>query len=343
MPISPSFPTRGNARVIQGFFKGGRPPLTAGAPVAQPFSNGSAFQVPSTVSFAAHGAGQPLPSAVRQKMEDFFGTSFADVRVHVGPQAASIGALAFTMGSELYFAPGKYDPHSAHGQRLLGHELAHVVQQRAGRVRNPLGNGVAVVQDAALEADAERMAARLSRAEGPGTAQVKNVRNQMRGTVIQRIQDLTDAEWAGVATTLAAELEPAGGGAAIDLGRFHSGGGNHAEDNLIAALPGGAPPGHYQLLIVINRSPCSDLSGSVKANGHRPCMERLIDLQQNGIGGTHTFALQVLYRHLYGHSNNERALNALAVQQGQAAGIAFGHGEGFYDVGVMALVSALES
>lgn len=161
MPTSPSFCTPGNARVVQGFFKGGRPPLIAGAPVAQPFAGGSAFKVPSTVHLAPHGGGQPLPAAVLQRMEEFFGTSFADVRVHVGPQAASIGALAFTMGSDLYFAPGKYDPHSAHGQRLLGHELTHVVQQRAGRVRNPLGGGVAVVQDPALEAEAERMGTRM--------------------------------------------------------------------------------------------------------------------------------------------------------------------------------------
>jgi ribosomal protein S18 acetylase RimI-like enzyme len=163
------------APVIQGFFSGGRPPpvLQAHAghggrpggrghpPVAQPFGSGSAFQVPSTVRFAGRGSGQPLPAAVLQRMEEFFGTSFADVRVHVGPQAASIGALAFTMGADLYFAPGQYDPHSAHGQRLLGHELTHVVQQRAGRVRNPLGGGVAVVQDPALEAEAERMGTRM--------------------------------------------------------------------------------------------------------------------------------------------------------------------------------------
>jgi GNAT superfamily N-acetyltransferase len=158
--------------VIQGFFKGGRPALSiqahpgAGpgvpgrAPVAQPFSSGHAFRLPSTVSFAAHGGGQPLPAAVLGKMEDVFGTSFADVRVHVGPQAASIGAVAFTMGSDLYFAPGQYDSHSVQGQRLLAHELTHVVQQRAGRVRNPLGGGVAVVQDPALEAEAERMGMR---------------------------------------------------------------------------------------------------------------------------------------------------------------------------------------
>jgi hypothetical protein len=110
-------------------------------------------QIPS------HG-GQPLPRSVRSNMERFFGTSFADVRVHVGRQAAAIGALAFTHGSNIHFAPGQYDPATARGRQMLAHELAHVVQQRSGRVRNPFGSGVAVVHDARLEGEADRMAAR---------------------------------------------------------------------------------------------------------------------------------------------------------------------------------------
>jgi hypothetical protein len=95
-------------------------------------------------------------------MEAVFGVPFADVRVHLGPQAASLGALAFAQGSDLYFAPGQYNPDSPHGQRLLGHELAHVVQQRTGRARNPFGSGIAVIQDLALEAEAERMGLRAA-------------------------------------------------------------------------------------------------------------------------------------------------------------------------------------
>ena len=106
--------------------------------------------------------GQRLPEAVQQKMEATFGTDFSDVRIHTGPEAASIGALAFTMGSTIYFAPGQYNPTTSHGQRLIGHELAHVVQQRAGRVRNPFGHGVAVVQDPGLEAEADRMGMRAA-------------------------------------------------------------------------------------------------------------------------------------------------------------------------------------
>jgi GNAT superfamily N-acetyltransferase len=97
-------------------------------------------------------------------MEKAFGTSFADVRVHVGREADRLGALAFTLGSDISFASGQYNPHTPHGRGLLGHELTHVVQQRAGRVRNPFGGGIAVVQDPGLEAEAERMRARITAA-----------------------------------------------------------------------------------------------------------------------------------------------------------------------------------
>jgi hypothetical protein len=117
--------------------------------------------------------GRPLPDPIRTKMESFFGADFSDVRVHVGPEAPSIGALAFTMGSSLYFAPGQYNPDSPQGQALLGHELAHVVQQRQGRVRNPFGSGVAVVQDPHLEAEADRLGQRAAGHRPPDAVQAK--------------------------------------------------------------------------------------------------------------------------------------------------------------------------
>jgi len=131
------------ADVIQGFFPHGAPRTSV---------------VPPHLAGAAAMGGQPLPPAVRQTMESFFGTSFADVRVHVGPQAPALGAVAFTRGANIHFAPGSYQPHTPRGREILGHELAHVVQQRAGRARNPFGRGVAVVHDAALEAEARRFA-----------------------------------------------------------------------------------------------------------------------------------------------------------------------------------------
>lgn len=101
--------------------------------------------------------GMPLPREVQAKFETALGASFSDVRIHVGAEASSIGAVAFTWGTDIHFAPGQYNPHTQQGQMLLGHELVHVVQQRAGRVANPFGGGVAVVQDQMLEAEADRL------------------------------------------------------------------------------------------------------------------------------------------------------------------------------------------
>ena len=112
-----------------------------------------AFKVP----LRPKSGGLPLPTDVRAKMETAFGADFSDVRVHIGREATSLGAIAYTWGTNIHFAPGQYNPHTIQGQKLLGHELWHVVQQRSGRVRNPFGGGVAVVQDHALEAEADRM------------------------------------------------------------------------------------------------------------------------------------------------------------------------------------------
>jgi hypothetical protein len=131
------------------------PPRAAGAQTVQRKSEHGvdAFRV----TLQPKSGGQPLPSEVRAKMETAFGADFSDVRVHVGHEASRIGAIAYTWGSNIHFAPGHYNPHTLQGQKVLGHELWHVVQQKAGRVRNPFGSGVAVVQDHSLEAEADRM------------------------------------------------------------------------------------------------------------------------------------------------------------------------------------------
>jgi hypothetical protein len=110
----------------------------------------------------AGAVGRAMPDGVRQKMEAFFKADFSGVRIFQGNQAQSIGAHAFTMGADIYFAPGQYSPDTPRGQQLLGHELAHVIQQRQGRVRSPQGKGTVVVNDHGLEAEADRLGARAA-------------------------------------------------------------------------------------------------------------------------------------------------------------------------------------
>lgn len=98
-----------------------------------------------------------IPDAVKQRMEDSFGTDFSSVRVHPdSSKAPEVGALAYTQGTDIHFAPGQFKPDTTAGQELLGHELTHVVQQAEGRVQptTEIG-GMPVNDNEALEHEAD--------------------------------------------------------------------------------------------------------------------------------------------------------------------------------------------
>lgn len=87
---------------------------------------------PSTHTGAASGA--PLEANTRALMETRFGHDFSRVRVHTDEKAATsardVNARAYTVGDDIVFGKGQYHPSAASSQRLIAHELAHVVQQR---------------------------------------------------------------------------------------------------------------------------------------------------------------------------------------------------------------------
>jgi hypothetical protein len=79
------------------------------------------------------GRGVPLADDQRSKFEQFFGKDLSDVRVHADSDASqlsgSLGAEAFTVGNDVYFGSGRYQ--SGASDKLLAHELTHVVQQNS--------------------------------------------------------------------------------------------------------------------------------------------------------------------------------------------------------------------
>ena len=87
------------------------------------------------------GKGRPLPRTVRAQMEQGIGAGFDGVHIHTDTEAAELNkdlhAQAFTQGQDIYFAPGKYNPDNTEGQRLLAHELTHVVQQGGAQRTEP--------------------------------------------------------------------------------------------------------------------------------------------------------------------------------------------------------------
>jgi Domain of unknown function (DUF4157) len=93
--------------------------------------------VPPFVQEVLRSPGRPLDLATRALMEPRFGHHFAKVRVHTNYRAAesaeAMNALAYTVGNNIVFGAGQYVLTSSRGQRLLAHELAHVVQQNGGQ------------------------------------------------------------------------------------------------------------------------------------------------------------------------------------------------------------------
>jgi hypothetical protein len=81
---------------------------------------------------ALRSPGEPLDDATRAVMETRFRHDFSKVRIHSGAQAAesasTLDAASYTVGSSIVMGAGRYAPGTASGQRLLAHELAHVVQ-----------------------------------------------------------------------------------------------------------------------------------------------------------------------------------------------------------------------
>jgi Domain of unknown function (DUF4157) len=86
---------------------------------------------------AERGGGQPLPGKLNSLFESRLGHDFSDVRVHASgaaPEMADkLNARAFTTGRDIFFGSGEYSPGNPDGQRLLAHELVHVVQQKSAR------------------------------------------------------------------------------------------------------------------------------------------------------------------------------------------------------------------
>lgn len=106
--------------------------------------DGQQGQVPAAMETSIRtgkSGGTPLEPQLQAKMEGHFRADFSSVRVHNDGESVqmnrAIGAQAFTHGSHIYFNSGNYRPDSSSGQRLLAHELTHVVQQGAAPQQQP--------------------------------------------------------------------------------------------------------------------------------------------------------------------------------------------------------------
>ena len=107
------------------------------------------------------GSGVPIDPSLRASIEGPFRESFSGVRFHTYARArelaSALGAHAFTIGEDIAFAEGKFQPGTAEGRRLIVHELTHVIQQRRGLSGALLRLGIGVTGDE-YEREADRKA-----------------------------------------------------------------------------------------------------------------------------------------------------------------------------------------
>ena len=104
-------------------------------------AGGAPGVAPPIVHQVLNSPGHPLDASSRSYFEPRFGHDFSKVRIHTGGRAdesaRSVNALAYTVGPRIVFGAGQYKPGAPSGQRLLAHELTHVVQQQG----QPVGGG----------------------------------------------------------------------------------------------------------------------------------------------------------------------------------------------------------
>ncbi|HKJ42881.1 MAG TPA: DUF4157 domain-containing protein [Sunxiuqinia sp.] len=111
-----------------------------------------------------------LPEELQANLETSFGEDFSNVKIHENSaQANELNALAFTQGNDVHFGKGQFNPNSTSGQQLVGHEFAHVHQQRQGKVA-PTNQfkGMPVNDDQSLEAEADQQGKEAVQAKLPG-------------------------------------------------------------------------------------------------------------------------------------------------------------------------------
>jgi hypothetical protein len=104
--------------------------------------------------------GRALDSSLASRMGRVFSRNFSRVRVHTDAAASSratrLNARAFTIGNDITFAHGHYNPGTLVGDALVAHELAHVAQQDGAR--GPLAKKEPGAPGGPLERDADTSA-----------------------------------------------------------------------------------------------------------------------------------------------------------------------------------------
>lgn len=158
----------GRARNAEAYVAGARARMRD-----QAAATSSAAPATAAAAVAQMGPSQSIDGAAAKAAEGPLGESLGHVEVHTGPAAARFAAqhdaTAVAVGDHIAFGAGQYQPGTPHGDALIAHELAHVVQTKGADPDAPLARSDAAAEDHADDAAAAAVAAR--HAPGESTVQ----------------------------------------------------------------------------------------------------------------------------------------------------------------------------
>lgn len=220
------------------------------------------------------GRGESLPEDVAGPMGQALGQDLSTVRVHAdaeaGQMAAAMQSRAFTHGNDLYFAPGRFRPSSVEGQRLIAHELGHVVAQRTGTDTGDGGGLTVGAADHPAEAAADRVADRtmaaLRRSSGPehrshnGSCNCEPAPADLRRSAIRRDPETLESEQEQVGNSF-----ESGKGSFVGTKREEEGGKNTTTHKAVGGVWGESQTEHDSFDGRTHRKGSTETSGMAGA------------------------------------------------------------------------------
>jgi len=235
-------------------------------------------EVPPLVHEVVSSSGQPLDAGTRSFMESRFDHDFSRVRVHTDAKAAesarAVNARAYTVGHNLVFGAGQYSASTSRGQRLLAHELTHVVQQ-SGVVAGVQPNSITDSHHP-TEREADQAAQAVLDGQRPEIALKSS------GTMLHREKDdlvaYSGGQTGSITVVQARRVIYSSSGAVSG----HPGFGQHVKNS------GPIPDGNYMMHPQVTQPPVSKLqSGVCGADGFSQGYQEITSTDQSPCEGAH--------------------------------------------------------
>ncbi len=166
-------------------------PRTKAAPAAGSFPSSAYMSAPEFSPTSGqsniHSGNEYLPKNIQSKYEDAYGQDFSNVQMKKNSSLAeNMGVPAFTKNNHIHFAPGAFQPDSKKGQHIIGHELAHISQQKNGQIASDLNLGnYSINNDPSHENEADQMSANAAKDKKTANHHTDNQASQGASQPIQ--------------------------------------------------------------------------------------------------------------------------------------------------------------